>query len=311
MGLKDGGETKVNVQKFKESVSFMNKSEENLKLFRIWDNNYYNNYQKEKEISYCDEERCFKNEQDFLESEEAEALNYEWNYFSYSSMVDLYSRMGWEIEETFKERKVQYDSETDTLYHNISFGEIHEKIQSIQDDVEFLYAILLLIRNVHENRKLYKEYVRNIYEGIRECNLEDCLKLIDDSKTKKVFIAMSFAENMKGVRKNIEKAVKDSGYAPMLIDVKEHNNQIVPEIYKEIEECSFIVADLTGQRGGVYYEAGYAMAKEKPLILSCKKDKKEKPHFDVAQINTIFWQNEEDLYNRLINRIRTTIGENR
>lgn len=298
----------MNVQKFKEAVSLLNKSEENLKLFRIWVNNYYDNYQKEEEIAYRDEERCFENEQDFWQSEEAEALNYEWNYFSYLSMVDLYSRMGWEIEETFKKRKVQYDSETETLYHYVSFGEIHEKIQSIQDDVEFLYAILLLIRNVHENRKLYKEYVRNIYEGIREYNLKDCLELVGDENNKKVFIAMSFAENVEIARKNIEKAVKDSGYTPMLIDVKEHNNQIVPEIYKEIDDCKFVVADLTGQRGGVYYEAGYAVAKNKELILCCKEG--ENPHFDVAQINTIFWEDEQDLKERLIKRIKATIGRN-
>lgn len=301
----------MNVQKFKEVVSLMNKCEENLELFRIWENNYYNNYQKEEEIAYSEEERCFVGMQDFSESEEAETLDYEWNYFGYSSMVDLYSRMGWEIEETFKERKMQYDRETDILYYNISFGEMHEKIQSIQDNIEFLYAILMLIRNVHESRKLYKTYVCKIYEGINEYDLEDCLKIIDDSKTKKVFIAMNFAESMKGARKSIEKAVKDSGYVPILIDVKEHNNQIVPEIYREIEESFFIIADLTGQRGGVYYEAGYAMAKDKPLILSCKKARKQKPHFDVAQINTIFWQDEKDLYDRLIKRIRATIGESR
>lgn len=289
----------------------MKKSEENLKLFRIWENNYYDNYQKDADLAYYEERRYLEDEQDFWGSEEAGILNYEWCYFGYLSMTDLYSRMGWEIEENFKKRKMQYDRDVDVWYYDINFREVHEKVQSIQDNVEFLYGILLLIGSVEENRKLYKEYVCKIYEGIRECNLEDCLKLIDNSKIKKVFIAMSFSENMKGARKNIEKAVKDSGYEPILIDVKEHNNQIVPEIYKEIEECYFIVADLTGQRGGVYYEAGYAVAKGKTLILSCKKDKKEKPHFDVAQINTIFWQDEEDLYNRLVTRIKVTIGENK
>ena len=37
------------------------------------------------------------------------------------------------------------------------------------------------------------------------------------------------------------------------------------------EESAFVIADLTGGRGGVYYEAGYAMAKGKQIILSCKK----------------------------------------
>lgn len=119
---------------------------------------------------------------------------------------------------------------------------------------------------------------------------------------------MNFAEKMINARESIVKAVKDSGYMPVLIDVKEHNNQIVPEIYKEIEESRFVIADLTGQRGGVYYEAGYAKANNKPLILCCKKTQEEVPHFDVAQINTIFWSDEKNLYDRLIKRIEATIG---
>ena len=70
---------------------------------------------------------------------------------------------------------------------------------------------------------------------------------------------------------------------------------------------AFVIADLTGQRGGVYYETGYAVAKDKLLILSCKKSTEEKPHFDVAQINTIFWEDEGNLYSRLTKRIKATI----
>ena len=41
---------------------------------------------------------------------------------------------------------------------------------------------------------------------------------------------------------------------------EEHNNQIVPEIFYEIRQSNYIIADLTGHRNGVYYEAGYAEA---------------------------------------------------
>lgn len=296
----------MNVQKFKDIVSIRNNCEESFRLFRIWENNYYDNYQKKRELDYFEEERCFNNENDFWGSEKASMLEYEWDYFGYPSMVDLYSRLGWEIEEKFKERHMCHDDDVDIFYYNIGFNEVHEKIQGIRDNIEFSYAIFLLIRNISENRKLYKEYVLDICKGIRECNLQDYLELIDDEKNKKVFIAMSFAEDMKGARKSIEKAVKDSGYTPMLIDVKEHNNQIIPEIYKEISDCKFVVADLTGQRGGVYYEAGFAVAKDKDLILCCKEG--DSPHFDVAQINTIFWKDEQDLNERLIKRIKATIG---
>lgn len=302
----------MNVRKFKEIIREQNYNEENFRIFRAWENNCYDNYQKNMRIAYYNAKEMYVKEEDFLASDENSVMEYQWKYIGYDSMVELHNRMGWQIDEKISKRRMSHDNVADCVFFYVDFDDIYEKIEGLEDNIEFTYAILMLIENaIDSNRKIYAEYVCKVYEGIRECGLEDCLKLIDDSKTKKVFIAMSFAENMKEVRKNIERAVKDSGYVPMLIDVKEHNNQIVPEIYKEIEESSFIVADLTGQRGGVYYEAGYAMAKEKPLILSCKKDKKEKPHFDVAQINTIFWQDEEDLYNRLVNRIKATVGENR
>ena len=234
-------------------------------------------------------------------------LNFNWKYISYGLMTGLYNRMGWEVDETIKKTEMQYDNATDNVYYGLGFQDIYSKIQATEDDIEFAYAILTLIGSLPAARKLYSQFVGKIYEGIKECDLEECLKLLDDGRTKKVFIAMSFAESMKEARKVIEKAVNSSGYLPILIDVKEHNNQIVPEIYREIEESAFVIADLTGQRGGVYYEAGYAVAKDKPLILSCKKSETEKPHFDVAQINTIFWENEGDLYARLTRRIKATI----
>ncbi len=58
----------------------------------------------------------------------------------------------------------------------------------------------------------------------------------------------------------------------------------------------------------VYYEAGYAAAKGKPIILSCRKNEQKEVHFDVAQINTIFWEDEIDLQERLEKRICATVG---
>ena len=301
----------MNVRKFKEIIKERNYNEENFKIFRVWENNCYDNYQKNFDIAYYEARNMYMDEDSFLSSDEYSALAYQWKYIGYDLMVEIHNRMGWQIDEKISKRKMCYDYVADCVFFNADLNDIYEKIKRLEDNIEYTYAILMLIESIYSNRKIYTEYACKIYEGIKECGLEDCLKLIDGSKTKKVFVAMSFAEDMKEARKNIEKAIKDTGYIPMLIDVKEHNNQIVPEIYMEIEECYFIVADLTGQRGGVYYEAGFAVAKEKPLILSCKKDKKEKPYFDVAQINTIFWQNEDDLYNRLLNRIRATVGENR
>lgn len=125
---------------------------------------------------------------------------------------------------------------------------------------------------------------------------------------KQAFVAMWFDESMQKARECIEKAIYDSGYVPMIIDVKEHNNQIVPEIFYEIKHSKFMIADLTGSRGGVYYEAGYAEALEKQVILTCRKG--ESTHFDVKQKNTIFWEesNYDSLYEKLKRRIEVTIN---
>jgi len=132
------------------------------------------------------------------------------------------------------------------------------------------------------------------------------------SKSKEIpqaFIAMWFSPEMESARANIINAIKDCGYVPVIIDDKEHNNQIVPEIFFEIQRSKFIVADLTGHRNGVYYEAGYAQALGKEVIMTCKNNNFEERHFDVAQKNTICWMDENDLYNRILKRIESTVGK--
>ena len=123
------------------------------------------------------------------------------------------------------------------------------------------------------------------------------------------FIAMWFNPEMNEARDVIKKAIVDCGYIPVIIDEKDHNNQIAPEILFEIKRSKFMVADLTKHRNGVYYEAGYAQALNKEVILTCKKSHFRRRHFDVAQKSTIVWTDEEDLYKRLIKRIEATVGK--
>lgn len=85
----------------------------------------------------------------------------------------------------------------------------------------------------------------------------------------------------------------------------QHNNLITPEILKHIRDSKFVVADLTHQNNGAYFEEGYAMGIGKPVIQLCQKD--TKLHFDIAQKNTIMWDTEGDIPHRLTNRIRATI----
>lgn len=123
------------------------------------------------------------------------------------------------------------------------------------------------------------------------------------------FIAMWFDSSMHSVREKIKQAVTNCGYIPVLIDEKEHNEFIVPEILFEIKRSRFMISDYTGNRSGVYFESGYAKGLNKPVIMTCREgDDFFKVHFDTKQISHIIWTDENDLYNKLIKRIESTIG---
>lgn len=130
--------------------------------------------------------------------------------------------------------------------------------------------------------------------------------------SKQAFIAMEFGEETKYIREAFREAIIESGYNMRVIDEKEHNNQIVPEIFYEIEQSKFVVVDVTHPNYGAYYEAGYAQALGKEVIVCCRKEAFEdlncKPHFDIAQKSMIIWNDEKELIERLKRRIRATVG---
>lgn len=86
------------------------------------------------------------------------------------------------------------------------------------------------------------------------------------------FIAMSFGSETKTISDSFKMAILKSGYIPKRIDEKEHNNQIVPEILFEISRSKFVVVDVTYPNYGAYYEAGYAEALGKEVIICCQED---------------------------------------
>ena len=134
------------------------------------------------------------------------------------------------------------------------------------------------------------------------------------AEIKQGFIAMSFSEETKSVRESFKKAIRAAGFEPRIMDEIEHNHQIVPEMLREIEKSKFLVMDVTKPNYGAYYEAGYALALGKEVIICCENkvfsdDKYERPHFDIAQTSQIRWSTEEELVERLTTRIKATVSE--
>jgi nucleoside 2-deoxyribosyltransferase len=121
------------------------------------------------------------------------------------------------------------------------------------------------------------------------------------------------------------------------IDNVEHVNDINDEIIAQIRRSRFMVCDLTGYRGGVYFEAGFAYGLGLEVIYTCRKDwtkeeilcdsagnkietlldgagkeiaiKKEGVHFDLVHRNRIEWVPDEleGFKTKLANRIKAVI----
>jgi hypothetical protein len=122
------------------------------------------------------------------------------------------------------------------------------------------------------------------------------------------FVAMWFDSSLdKAWEDGFEKSCDAVGYKALRMDLKEHNQKICDAIIAEIRKSRFLVADFTGHRGGVYFEAGYALGLGIDVILTCREDDLEKAHFDTRQYNHVVWKDEKDLFVKLKRRIEATI----
>ncbi|MDZ7685430.1 MAG: hypothetical protein U5O39_10885 [Gammaproteobacteria bacterium] len=103
-----------------------------------------------------------------------------------------------------------------------------------------------------------------------------------------VFVAMSFADESQSAWEDaIRPAVAGCGYKPYRVDAEPHLDRIDSKIVAETKNSTFLVADVTHQRPGVYFEAGYALGLGLKVFWSVRADEIEKVHFDTRQYNHI------------------------
>lgn len=125
----------------------------------------------------------------------------------------------------------------------------------------------------------------------------------------KAFVAMWFNDLVRSAfHEGIALAIEETGYRAIRIDLQEHSESVIDRIVAEIREARFVVADFTGNRGGVYFEAGFARGLGLDVIWTCKEDHFKEVHFDVRGFNVIVWKMATDLRERLQARIRAVIG---
>ena len=141
-------------------------------------------------------------------------------------------------------------------------------------------------------------------------------------KNKDVFVSMSFDSKNDKTREAIKKGIIKAGFSPKFIDEIIHNKQIVPEMFRLIRECRFLILEISDPNYGAYYEAGYALGRGKEVIVCCseemfnkkyltdeekKFEKYLRPHFDIAQKQILIWKDFEDLTIKLSKWIKALI----
>jgi nucleoside 2-deoxyribosyltransferase len=125
-----------------------------------------------------------------------------------------------------------------------------------------------------------------------------------------VFVAMSFHDDLKSAWEDgISPALKKAGYRPYRVDAEPHIDRIDTKIITEIKNSQFLVADVTKQRPGVYFETGYAIGLGLPVFWCVRSDDLKNVHFDTRQYNHIVWADEKYLAEQLQLFVTAIIGK--
>ena len=78
-------------------------------------------------------------------------------------------------------------------------------------------------------------------------------------------------------------------------------------LLREIRRSRFLIAELTKDNSGAYWEAGFATGVDRPVIYTCEKSYflEAGTHFDTSHHLTVIW--EEDKLDLAAEQLKTTI----
>lgn len=124
------------------------------------------------------------------------------------------------------------------------------------------------------------------------------------SSSDTVFVATWFDHQMDTVfEKGIQPAIEAVGYKANWVKLNENADKVDDYILSEIRNARFLVADFTGHRNAVYFEAGFAFGLGIPVVWTVRKDGLTDASFDTRQFNHIVWETPEELAAKLARRI--------
>lgn len=101
-----------------------------------------------------------------------------------------------------------------------------------------------------------------------------------------VFLIAACKDDVEETIKEVYKPVIEGEFGLKLIfqEREEPSKTIHEDIYDYIDNCMFIITDLTHHRPNCYYELGYARAKGKQIILCIEESQRKEIPFDVTPL---------------------------
>ena len=128
------------------------------------------------------------------------------------------------------------------------------------------------------------------------------------------FIALQFDDsNLDPFVQDVVKPAVKEGIGYDLVDMRDVARAgVIDNLMRiQIRDAAFVIADLTHDNPGAYWEAGYAEGLGKPVVYICEKKKFEakRTHFDTNHCTTVPWSrdNDDDFRQELIATLRRSL----
>ena len=178
-------------------------------------------------------------------------------------------------------------------------------INTIKIEREFQFVYIGIIDKTPVNSTVRDSVIVDLKDRIDD-GLHELITSIPQNKN--LFVIMKFSDKQldSTYRTIIKPVAEEFGHTVLRIDEREKSDSVTDNILKQIEGSGTIICDLTGERPNVYFEAGYALALRKEIILSAMKG--TNIHFDLADRGTLFWESPEELKTMLTRRLRSLAG---
>lgn len=131
-----------------------------------------------------------------------------------------------------------------------------------------------------------------------------------NKNSKNIFVAFNFESKLQEIFNTyLKTAIEKEGFNYIVVnqDNVEHNKSINDEIIANLKSSRIIIADFTNHRNSVYFEAGYAMGINIPIIWTCQEGHENDMSFDTRQFPHIIWKSKDDLVKQVIDRIKVIL----